>query len=425
MKKALCFIFLFTSIAVSAQKIQYSKYFKDKTLRIDYIHSGTKTTQSWAIDEMLEEPHWGGSKENLIDTLRYGNFFFEVYDEPSGKLIYSYGYSSLFREWQTTSEAENTTKAFSETIVMPYPKKDVKVVFYSRDSLNEFKKEFTYQVDVDSYFIKPERRLEYPSFEVMQHGDPEKKVDIVILPEGYTHMELKTFIKDCEEFSEALFNVEPYKSNKNKFNIRGVLAPSEDSGTDIPGESQWRETILNSSFYTFDLEHYCMTTDNKSVRDLAANVPYDQVYILINSDKYGGGAIYNHYCVSVNSSKLASRIFLHELGHGFAGLGDEYYNSKVTYNEFYPLKREPWEPNLTTLVDFESKWQGMIPDSIPIPTPNKKKYERMTGVFEGGGYVSKGVYRPAYNCIMNDLRYKEFCEVCKHAIQNMIDFRTQ
>jgi len=425
MKKVLCLIILFASITVSAQEIQFSKYFKDKTLRIDYIHSGTKTSQSWAIDEILEEPYWGGSRVNLIDTLRYGNFFFEVYDVPSERLIYSYGYSTLFREWQTTKEAENTTKAFSETIVMPCPKNDVKVIFYSRDSLNEFQKEFIYQVDVDSYFIKPERRLEYPSFEVLQNGNPENKVDLVILPEGYTRKGLDMFKKDCRKFSEALFSVEPYKSNKSKFNIRAVLAPSEDSGADIPGESQWRKTILNASFYTFDLEHYCMTTDNKSVRDLAANVPYDQVYILINSNKYGGGAIYNHYCVSVNSSRLASRIFLHELGHGFAGLGDEYYNSKVTYNEFYPLQREPWEPNLTTLVDFESKWQQMIEDSIPVPTPNKRKYEGMTGVFEGGGYVSQGVYRPAYNCIMNDLRYKEFCEVCRKAIQDMIDFRTQ
>lgn len=418
-------LFLFLLPGVLAQNIQYNKFFKDKTLRIDYVHSGTDQSQSWAIDELLEEPHWGGSRINLIDTLGYGNYFFEAYDKSSGKLIYSHGYSTLFREWQTTKEAGETTKAFSETVIMPFPKDDVHIVFYSRDKQNNFEKQFTYMVDVDSYFVKPERRHTYSSFDVLRNGHPAKHADIVILPEGYTQQELGTFVKDCDEFADALFSKQPYKKNKNKFNIRGILAPSKESGSDIPGKDQWRETILNSSFFTFDLEHYCMTTDNKSVRDLAANAPYDQIYILINSEKYGGGAIYNHYSVSVNSSPYASRIFLHEFGHGFAALGDEYYDSEVTYNEFYPLDREPWESNLTTLEKFESKWKEMVPDSVPVPTPNKKKFEDVTGVFEGGGYVSKGVYRPAYNCIMNDIRYKGFCEVCKKAIQEMIDFRAR
>ena len=425
MKVFMLFLFLISSVNGFSQEIDFDKFFENKTLRIDYIHSGTKHTQFYAIDELLEEPHWGGSKTNLIDTLNYGNYFFEVFDKNSGKLIYSKGYSTLFKEWQTTDEATETTKAFAETIVMPYPRDDVKVIFYSRDEENKFKKEFTYEVDVESYFIKPERRLVYSSFDILSNGDPANKVDIVILPEGYTENELGLFIKDCKEFANSLFDYQPYKNNKRQFNIRGILAPSKESGSDVPGESLWRETILNSSFFTFDLEHYCMTTDNKSVRDLAANAPYDQIYILVNSSKYGGGAIYNHYSVSVTTSKYASKIFLHELGHGFASLGDEYYNSKVSYNEFYPLDREPWEPNLTTLVNFEGKWNNLIPDSIPVPTPNRKKYEGIPGVFEGGGYVSKGVFRPSYNCIMNDLRYDSFCETCKKAIQTMIDFHAE
>lgn len=425
MKKVLLIFILIPLGALNAQNVDFDDYFKDKTLRIDYTHSGNHKTHSYAIDELREEPHWGGSKTNLVDTLRYGDYFFKVRDKTSGKLIYSRGYSTLFSEWCTTDEAKETKKSFSETIIMPFPRNDAEVIFYSRDEQNRFKKEFTYTVNADSYFIKHEKNMDYPSFDVKVNGDPSDKVDIVILPEGYTREELGRFISDCREFSRSLFKYQPYNRNESQFNIRGILAPSENSGSDIPADNRWKKTILNTSFYTFDLEHYCMTTDNKSVRDLAANAPYDQIYILVNSPKYGGGAIYNHYSISVNSNRHAAKIFLHELGHGFAALGDEYYNSEVAYNDFYSPDVEPWVSNLTTLVDFENKWGSLIPDSIPVPTPNEEKYEGIPGVFEGGGYVSEDVYRPSYNCIMNDLRYHQFCKTCKKAIQKMIDFYSE
>jgi len=233
---------------------------------------------------------------------------------------------------------------------------------------------------------------------------------------------LGLFINDCQKFAKLLFSFSPYTENKDKFNIRAVLAASEESGNDIPGDSIWKKTLMNTGFYTFDSERYCMTMDNKSVRDLAANAPYDQIYILVNNKKYGGGAIYNYYSVSVNSNILASKIFVHEFGHGFAGLGDEYYNSPTSYNDFYPLDVEPWEPNLTTLIDFNSKWKHLLKKKTPIPTPPKKKYLDKPGVFEGGGYVAKGVYRPAYDCLMNSFKGDKFCEACTESIQNMIDF---
>lgn len=404
---------------------QFDKFFHDRTLRIDYVHGGNSETEYYFIDEMLAEPFWGGSKVNLIDTLRYGDYFFEVIDAALDSVIYSRGYSTLFGEWQTTGEAKSTSRSYSETVAFPFPKNDVRVAFYSRNRQGEFVKKFTYDVDVSSYFIKPERRLEFPAFDVHVSGDPALMVDVVILPDGYADHEMGLFIKDCQDFARHLFSFEPYTSNQNKFNIRGILAPSEDSGSDIPADSIWRNTMLNAGFYTFDSERYCMTPDNKSVRDLAANAPYDQIYILVNHEKYGGGAIYNYYSLSVNSNQSASKIFIHEFGHGFAGLGDEYYNSEVAYSDFYALDVEPWEPNITTLVDFDSKWKHLLDPAIPIPTPATDEYIGRTGVFEGGGYSAKGIFRPAHDCLMNTLKGDMFCPACHESIQVMIDFYTE
>lgn len=418
-------LLLFLAVLSVPALAQFDQWFNDNTLRIDYYHSGDSKTESYSIDELLMEPYWGGSKINLVDTFNYGHYFFQVRDKQSRKVIYSRGYSTLFGEWQTTDEANRTRKSFSETVVMPFPKKDVIVEFFSRNYKGDFEKRFSYDVDVNSYFINPQLRKEYKVYDVHISRDPAKAVDIVILPEGYTKKELKRFKKDCKKFAEQLFSFAPYDQNKNKFNIRAVLATSKDSGADIPADSVWKHTIMNSGFYTFDSERYCMTTDNKSVRDLAANAPYDQIYILLNDPKYGGGGIFNHYCMSVNSHSLSDKIIIHEFGHGFAGLGDEYYNSSVAYSEFYPLHIEPWEPNLTTLVDFDKKWKDLLDKDTPIPTPATSEYNGSAGVFEGGGYVAKGVYRPADDCLMNSFRDNKFCDACTRAIRKMIDFYTE
>ncbi|MFP4469181.1 MAG: M64 family metallopeptidase [Bacteroidales bacterium] len=416
-----CFLLLVTSAFGQAD---FRKYFTDQTMRLDYTHAGTHNSETYYFDELLIEPYWGGSKTNLIDTMRYGKYFFEVVDEASGKVIYSRGYSTIFAEWQTVNEARETGRAFSESVVFPRPKKDVRVDFFSRNKKGILEKKFEYPVDVNSYFIKAERRLKFPAFDVHITGDPANSVDIVILPEGYTREQMGQFISDCRDFSEHLFDFAPYDEFRDKFNIRGVLAPSPDPGSDIAADSVWQNTLLNTGFYTFDSERYCMTYDFKSVRDMAANAPYDQIYILVNHPKYGGGAIYNFYSVSVNSNNQAAKIFIHELGHGFAGLGDEYYTDEVAYNEFYPLDVEPWEPNITTLVDFDSKWKNMLHRKTPVPTPQEEKYIDDLGVFEGGGYSAKGVYRPKYDCLMNTFRGDDFCPVCKRAIRQMIDFYT-
>ncbi|MEO8399043.1 MAG: M64 family metallopeptidase, partial [Ignavibacteriaceae bacterium] len=213
--------------------------------------------------------------------------------------------------------------------------------------------------------------------------------------------------------------------NKNKFNILGIEAPSEESGTDIPPKNIWKKTLFMTKFYTFDLDRYLMTIDNKDIRDAASNVPYDQIVLLVNTEMYGGGAIYNHYSVAVSDNNYSEYIFIHEFGHGFASLGDEYYDSDVAYKDFYSSDVEPLDPNLTTLVNFDSKWKDLVDPSTPIPTPVEDKYIDKVGAFEGGGYVEKGVYRPAYDCTMKSISINNFCPVCKRAIQQMIDFYSE
>ncbi len=403
----------------------FDTYFENKTLRIDYFHTGDHETELFSLDELIIEPYWGGSKINLIDTFEYGQYIAKVYDLSTNDLIYSRGYSTIFHEWQTVDEAKIRKKSFSETVVIPFPKAPILLTISSRNTQGVFEKKYQLTIDPDDYFIKKENRLKYPVKQIQYAGSSDKKVDIVFLSEGYTENELDVFEEDCKSFSKALFSFSPYSNFSNAFNIYAVLAPSKDSGADIPAEDIWQQTIMDFSFFTFDSERYLMSYNNKAIRDLAANAPYDQIYVLVNTDKYGGGAIYNHYSVSVNNSMQAKKIFVHELGHGFAGLADEYYTSSTSYNDFYNLEIEPYQPNLTTLVDFDSKWKSMMENDIPIPTPTTKDYEDVIGVFEGGGYVAKGMYRPAIDCLMKSFAGNNFCPVCNKAIENMIKFYTK
>lgn len=401
---------------------QFDSFFQDKTLRLDYYHSGNNSEEIFSFDELLMEPYWGGSKTNLMDTFNYGNYFMKVVNIKNDSLLYSRGFGSLFGEWQTTPEAKEIWRTLSESVTFPFPKIPVRVELYSRNWEGIFIKKFSYTVNPESYFIKQDQRKSFPSFEVYMSGKSENKVDIIILPEGYTSEEMGLFIEDCKKFADDFFKYAPYSENKDRFNIRAVMAPSPESGVDIPADTIWKSTIMNSGFYTFDSERYLMTFDNKSVRDLAANAPYDQIYILVNSTKYGGGAIYNYYNVCVNSNAQSAKILIHEFGHGFAGLADEYYNNSTSYGEFYNLTVEPWEPNITTLVDFENKWKQLVNKRTPIPTPQNEKYMDVIGVFEGGGYEPKGMYRPKQDCLMKTFAGDTFCPVCQEAIQKMIDF---
>ncbi len=422
MKKIL-FILLFTFSIVYPQ-IKFDDYFVEKTLRLDFYHTGDKNSETISFDKLIEEPIWSGTKKNIIDQFGYGNYMLKVFDESSNQLIYSRGFSTLFQEWQSTEEAKHTLRTFSGSVVMPFPKNKIRVEILKRDRRNNFEKKFEYAVNPDNYFIIQEQAKVYPKFEVVNSGDPSTKLDIVIIPEGYTKDEMQKFKDDCKRFAGYLFEYSPFKENTDKINIWGVEAPSLESGTDIPGKDVWVKTILNSRFYTFDSERYLMTLDYHAIRDYAANAPNDQIYVLVNTSKYGGGAIYNYYNVSAADNQLSKQVFVHEFGHGLAALADE-YGDDPTYQDYYPLDVEPWEPNITTLVDFNSKWKNLVDEGTPLPTNDEEKYKDKIGAFEGAGYASKGVYRPTHNSLMRAFSSNEFNQVCKEVLEKIINSYTE
>ncbi|KAF0131600.1 MAG: hypothetical protein FD155_124 [Bacteroidetes bacterium] len=423
MKKYLFMIFvLISGTSISAQ---FDALFTKETLRLDYIHSGNAFQESIAYGSSSKEQFWGGSQLNLIDTFYYGNHYVELIDEKSGTLIYSRGYCSLFAEWQTTAEAKTLVRSFEETAVFPFPLKPVQARILSRDEEGVFQLLFSMRIDPSDYFIKPFKTTGLPVYELLINRDPSIAVDIVIIPDGFTLEEMEQFKLRSEQFVEYLFRFEPFKKHKDKFNIRALLVPSAETGVAIPAKGEWPETAVSSSFYTFDSERYCMTYEHHRLRDLAGQVPYDQIYILTNTKKYGGGGIYNFYCLSSANNSASPEIIVHEFGHGFAGLGDEYYDSSTSYEEFYNLKIEPWEPNITTLVNFDQKWKHLVDESTPVPTPDNEGWDGKTGVFEGGGYVAKGIYRPSRDCLMHTFKGNIFCAACSEAIEEMIFFYSE
>lgn len=421
MKNTLFILILFLTVTFSA-RAQFEKYFFDKTLRFDYYHCGNHGKEEYFFDELKEEPYWAGSKVSLLDHTGYGVQMFKIIDKASGKEIYSRSFCTLFNEWQTTEEAQNMQKAFPESVVFPYPKNPVRIEIYARTAKGTFEKKLEQEIAPDSYYIR-KFTPQYETVEVAYNGEPSKRVDLVLIPEGYAANEKERFAAACKAFADDFFSYSPYKENASRFNIRAVWAPSRESGVTLPGEHIWRNTIAKAQFYTFGSERYQMIEDFQGLRDIAAHAPYDYIYVLSNTRKYGGGGIYNFYGISAaHHPTNTGKIYVHEFGHVLLGLGDEYVGN-VSYNEMYPAGVEPWEENLTTLSHFDRKdWKKMIDPTTPVPTPATKEYENTTGVFEGGGYVNKGVYRPGQTCLMKEFSTDRFCPVCVQAIQKQIDF---
>ena len=424
MKLKIFLILLILPLFLHAQTT-FKRYFQDKSMRYDFILGGNaKQVRVYPV-QVKQEPFWAGSKKNLIDTLNYGTYRFRVFDLKTDSLLFSKGFSTLFQEWQTTAEAKKQYKTFYQAAIFPYPKQKIKLEIDAREWDGNFNTIFSTEINPHDYFILNESPAPNQTRKILKNGNPENMVDLVILAEGYSSDEIKKFMSDAERVTGYLFNEEPFQSEKNKFNITAIFTASLESGTDIPGENIYKNTFFNSTFYTFDIDRYLTTSDMKSIYDAAAQVPWDHVYILVNSERYGGGGFYNFMSVCTSDDELTEPVFVHEFGHGFAGLGDEYYTSSVAYEDYYNLEIEPWEPNLTTLTHFELKWKVAIHDSVPVPTPRKPEYQNITGVFEGGGYMSKGIYSPQIDCRMKSNQADGFCPVCQEAIRKVIQFYTE
>ena len=443
--KRLLYSIVTIGMAISGYgQVDFDEYFVDKTMRLDYYHAGDATHEHFFVDEVIEEPHWAGNRNYLVDERNLGSHRFKVIDKASGKVIYARGYNTLFNEWQCTPEAKVTAKAMPEGVVFPYPKNDVIVEFYTRENATgEIHKRFACEIGVDSYFIRKACPM-LNTTDIYIAGDEAKCVDVVIIPEGYTENEKELFMESAKAFAQDILSYAPYTEYSDRFNFRAVWAPSEEAGVSIPGEGVWRNTALEAHYYTFDSERYQMFEDYQRALDIAANVPYEIIYVLTNSQKYGGGGIFNFYGMSAANipGPATRKTYSHEFGHLFAGLADEYVGGTEMSDLYFP-DVEPWEANITTLANLEAKaWHKMLPEGFsekdidhtgwglnpqnPESPDYKPKKPWPLGIYEGGGYLQRGVYRPWPNCMMNWFhRIDVYCPVCQEAIRETIRLYTE
>ena len=417
-------IILASSLRVDAQ-IVFDKWFTNKSLRIDYFLAGNSNTQNFYLDELKAEPYWSGSHTHTIDTLNLGAYMVEVRDKSTQKLLYSKGFCTLFQEWQTVAEAKTISRAFEQVTRIPYPKNEVTVTFKMREKSGVFVDLASLNIDPHSIYINHKQPDKHRVSKILNNGNHNEMLDIAFIAEGYTTDQMKKFRSDVKKISEYLCSQEPFSEHKSSINIWAIESPSEAQGPTNPGKNIWNKTAVGSSFYTFGIDRYLTTIKFRMVMDIAASAPTDIAYVLVNTKKYGGGGIYNHYNVVTSDHALTNEVFIHELGHGLAGLADEYYTSDVAYQDFYDLTVEPWEPNITTMVNFKAKWAGLISKHTPIPTPAKQEYSNTVGVYEGGGYMSKGIYRPFINCRMHGNDAERFCPVCQRAISMVLSTYTK
>ena len=435
------------------------------TMRLDYFHTGNSTQEMFSVDRIVVEPlPWPGSLNKLLDDTNLGAYFFEVHDRADGRLLYSRGFSSIFGEWVTTDEAKTVNRTFSESLRFPVPSTPVKIVLKKRDNGN-LREVWSTSIDPKDKFVDTSRPPPPgPLLAIQKAGSPATKVDLLILGDGYTAAERSKFERDARRFTEILFGTSPFREHRQNFNVWGLCPAAEESGVSRPSGGVHRRSPLGTTYDTFDNERYVLTTENRRLRDIAAFAPYEFIEILVNGKTYGGGGIFNLYATVASDSEWSSYVFVHEFGHHFAGLADEYYTSQVAYA---PATRriEPWEPNVTALLDPTNlKWKDLVTLGTPIPTLWRKqdfeeyerdiqnrrrqirqqnrpesemdalfreerrkedellatdKYAKNVGAFEGANYEAHGYYRSQENCIMFT-RHDKFCAVCRRAIERII-----
>ena len=395
----------------SAQAQNFDDYFEDKTLRLDYTFAGDATRQQIFVDELVSLPRWYGRKQHLAELPLKGNGQITVRSLADGMVIYRHSFSSLFQEWVSTAEAKQTQKSFENVFLVPFPKSPVEIKVELFDYHDQVISRLTHKVDPKDILIRKagERQIT-PHVTLQQAADTARCIRVAFVAEGYRQQEMDVFLNDCRIAMESLFEHEPFKQNQLKFNMVAVMPPSVESGTSEPNKGIWKNTPLGSHFDTFYSERYLTTLHLKKLHDVLAGIPYEHIIVLVNTDRYGGGGIYNSYNLTYAHGKHFRPVVVHEFGHSFGGLGDEYpYGDD---DPMYFADTEPWEPNLTTKHDFNGKWENLIKD-------------KKAGFIEGGGYLSKGVWRGYENCRMRTNEEPEFCLVCQQALQRLIDFYTK
>ena len=404
-------------------KVEYNEHFTRERLRLNLTLCGDTGTQSAFLSGMVREGEWSGNPSSLIDKFGYGQYFYEIFDD--GNLVFSKGFSSLFEEWRTTEQARNVPMSSNQSVWMPFPKQKVHFVLYERiRETGRFASILEFDIDPEDRHIMPAEDYGFNVTTLQYRGDISHKVDIVLAGEGYTSSQMGKLRSDARRMTEYLFSMEPYASRRDDFNVWLVESISREEGTDIPQEGIWRNTVMDSMFDTFYIDRYLTVMNQTKIADAVSGAPADAIIVLVNTAKYGGAGIYGSYAMTSVDNQRSLPVIIHEFGHAFAGLADEYYDSEVAYEDYYPLDIEPWEPNLTTNIDFDSKWPDMIEEGTPVPTPNDSSFLNVVGMFEGGGYMTYGCYRPYFDCRMQTNTAPGFCPVCQRAISRMIDYYT-
>jgi hypothetical protein len=458
-------IFLFVTVVVT---LAASALAAPPTMRVDYYHTGNDKEERFSLDRIVIEPlPWPGNVARSIDRTNLGKYFFEVTDQASGTTLYSRGFASVYGEWETTAEAQKMNRTFSESLRFPAVDKPARVTVKKRDARNAWQEIWTFTLDPkDKFIAKGIRTPAGPLIKLHEAGDPATKLDLLILGDGYTPAERPKFERDARRIVDLLFATSPYKERQNDINVWGLVPPAEQSGVSRPSTGIYRRSPLGVSYDAFDTERYMLTFENKTFRDIAANAPYDVVEIITNTETYGGGGIFNQFSTAAANNLWFPYLFIHEFAHHLAGLADEYYTSNVAY--IPPAEKvEPWEPNVTALLDPANlKWKDLVTPGTPIPTPwPQQEYDRfvidiqhrrqkiraenrpepemdalfkeqmahdtsvlnapglkgVVGAFEGANYESKGYYRPQTDCIMFTRDAVGFCAVCRRAIATIVD----
>lgn len=446
------------------------KDFTGATMRVDYYHTGTATQEHFSLDRIQIEGKWPGNWRNLLDSNGLGKYQFQIVIPETGRVLFSRGFCSIYGEWETTAIARNETwRTFPEAVLFPEPVQTVQLRLYKRDREQVFRDVWSILINPRSRFVERSTLNSKNVYEFIKHGPTSDKVDLLLLGDGYP--EKNQFRRDARRFIKTLFQVEPFTSRHTDFNIRGLFTPAKEAGISRPRKGIFRDSPLATSYNALDLERYILTFNDRAWRDVAALAPNDFTFILVNGETYGGGGIYNLYATAAADSVYSPYLFVHEFAHHFAGLGDEYYTSHVTYEKFLSKETEPWEPNITALHDpARIKWADLVTEGTPLPTPwDKQAWEKMSwstkehqtplhsehiskdsvqqhstepadhyrevlakepyagsvGAFEGASYTHSGMYRPALTCIMFSRSHASFCPVCRQAIVKTIDFHVK
>ena len=412
MKKALtlCVLLLTATVALTAQ--DFNRYFTDRTLRLDYSFAGNAEKQTISLDELATMPRWYGKRQRLAELPLEGNGQITVRDHRTHEPIYRNSFSTLFQEWLTYDEAKTTSRTFENVFLVPMPKDTVDVTVDLRDNRRQVTTTFTHTVAPTDILIKHigEHHVT-PYITLNQADDTTRCIHIAYVAEGYTREEMPLFEKDARRAMDALFAHEPFKSLRGRFNVVAVESPSAESGTSTPHNGVWKNTALHSHFDTFYSDRYLTTLHLKDLHDWLAGTPYEHIIVLVNTSEYGGGGILNSYNLAAMHHAQSLPVVVHEFGHSFGGLADEYaYDFEQI--PMYPHDVEPWEPNITTRKDFKSKWEDMTG-------------KQGVGLYEGAGYSLKGVYRPCRDCRMRTNENPDFCPVCRRALTRFIDFYTR